>query len=253
VIHRRTQGDVAILQIEHGKVNALDAELLEDLDLALKETLQSPARAIVLTGTGSSFSAGVDLWRIVNDGAEYARRFVPLLERAFHTLFVFPRPVVVAVNGHAIAGGAILSCAADRSLMAAGRGRVGIPELRVGVPFPALALEIVRFALGERGAQETVISGATWGPEEAAQRGFVDTVVEPESLLETACAAAEDLSQLPAEAFSLVKQQLRTPALERAAAVARASGDAVLAAWCDPASHATIRAYLERTLGKRSG
>jgi enoyl-CoA hydratase len=253
VIHREDIGSLAILRLDHGKVSALDIELLAAIASTLADVERSGARAVVLTGTGGSFSAGVDLWRLVDGGAAYVERFLPLLDAAFRALFLFPRPVVAAVNGHAIAGGCILACACDRSLMVADRGRIGVPELRVGVPFPALALEIVRFAAGNRTAQEAVFTGATWSPEEACRRRLVDEIVASDELLERARSIAEELARLPVDAYRLAKTQLRRPAVERADRLARETGSEVVAAWSSPHTHAAIRAYLERTVGKRSG
>jgi len=70
--------------------------------------------------------------------------FLPELRRAFTRLAAFELPVVPAVNGHAIAGGLILAAAADWAVMAEGPGRAGVTELLVGVPFPAVALELLR-------------------------------------------------------------------------------------------------------------
>ena len=250
MIRREARGEVTVLTLEHGKVNALDIELLQDLIEVLEEAQRSPARALVLTGSGSSFSAGVDLWRVLDGGADYVKVFLPRLTHCFEKLFTFPRPVVAAVNGHAIAGGCIMDCACDRRLMAAGRGRMGIPELLVGLPFPTLPLEIMRAASSESVVAELALTGATHAPEEALRRGLVEAVVEPGDLLARACEVASSLAAMPPDAFALVKQQLRQPALERYRAFAREHDEFVLAEWIAPASATSIRQYLERTLSK---
>jgi enoyl-CoA hydratase len=250
MIRREERGPLTVLRLDHGKVNALDTELLRDLIEALHEAERSPARALVLTGSGGSFSAGVDLWRVLDGGADYIRVFLPLLTQCIEKLFTFPRPVVAALNGHAIAGGCIVACACDRRLMAAGRGRVGVPELLVGVPFPALALEIVRAATSESVTAELALTGQTYGTEEALRRGLVDAVVEPADLLERACEVASSLAAIPAAAFALVKRQLRQPALERYRRLAPEHDARVLAAWLAPESATAIRSYLDRTLSK---
>src|SRR4051794_27587744 len=146
MIERTSDDGILTLRLAHGKASALDVELLDALLRELDGAAEQ-ARALLLTGTGSIFSAGVDLFRLTRDGSDYVRRFLPLLSRCLRALFAFPRPVVAAVNGHAIAGGCILALASDIRLMAEGGGRIGVPELLVGVPFPAAALEIVRFAV----------------------------------------------------------------------------------------------------------
>ena len=130
---------IRILRMEHGKVQALDIELLGALDAAVARAEADAVGAVVVTGSGSAFSAGVDLFQFVNGGAAYVDAFLPVLTSALLRLFSLPRPVVAAINGHAIAGGAIIAWCADMRLMAAGPGRIGIPELRVGVPFPRRA------------------------------------------------------------------------------------------------------------------
>jgi len=245
------RGGVRVLTLEHGKVNALDVELLEALHTALGAAQEDSPGAIVLTGAGASFSAGVDLYRILDGGRVYIERYLPLLSACLMRLFVLPKPVVAAVNGHAIAGGAILAWACDRRLMAAGRGRIGVPELLVGVPFPVAALEIVRAATSDRVAAELALTGATCLPEEALQRAYIDAVVAPEALLDAACTAAESLRVLPPGAFALVKKQLRAPALARCERLGLAHDRAVSEAWCDPTSAAAIRAYLERTIARK--
>src|SRR4051812_22503253 len=108
MIERTQQDGVLTLRLAHGKVSALDVELLDAL-LRELDGVAEDVRALVLTGTGSIFSAGVDLFRLTRDGADYVRRFLPLLSRFFRALFAFPRPVVGAVNGHAIAGGCVIA------------------------------------------------------------------------------------------------------------------------------------------------
>lgn len=243
------RGEVAVLRMERGKANALDLELLESLSARLVEVEGSAARAVVLTGAGTIFSAGVDLFRLLDAGGDYLDRFLPALDSALRRLYLFPRPAVAAVNGHAIAGGAILALACDRRLMAAGAGRIGVPELVVGVPFPPLPLEIVRAALPPPAAQEAILLGRTYAAEEALARGLADEVVPPDELLERACRTAAELGALSPRAYALTKAQLRAPALARVDAAAGLAAE-VAAAWADPATHATIRAYLARTVGK---
>src|SRR5262245_47747317 len=148
MIELTSHGDIAILRMQHGKANALDLELCVALTKELETFRQSPSRALVIIGSHKIFSAGVDLLRVVEEGAPYVRTFLPAMNGTFETLFSLLKPVVAAVNGHAIAGGCILAGAADRRLMTRDGGRIGLPELLVGLPFPVVPLEIMRFAAG---------------------------------------------------------------------------------------------------------
>jgi enoyl-CoA hydratase len=249
-VRREDEGDVAVLRLEHGKVAALDLELLEGLGAALAELARENPASVVLTGTGSSFSAGVDLHRVVEGGREYIEPFLRALERTFRALFVFPRPIVAALNGHAIAGGLVLACACDRRLLARGNARLGVPELAVGVAFPALALEIVRGVMPARAMGDLLLRGHRVDGDAALALGLVDELVDADRLRARAVAAARELGALDARAFELTKAGWRSPALELLARTAAAHDAAVLEQWCAPATAAAIRGYLERTLGR---
>ena len=244
------RGDVAILTLAHGKANAFDVELSEALAERIDECARDSSRALVVTARGSIFSAGVDLLRVVNDGADYVARFLPALGRALETAFSFPKPMVAAVNGHAIAGGCILACAADRRLMARGSGRIGVPELLVGVPFPPVPLEIMRFAAAPHLLQGMIYKGATFDADLAVQHGLVDRSVDAGALVDEAIATASALAALPAQAFELTKRQLRAPALERMRAGRGELDRSAHAVWSAPETLAAIRAYIDRTFKK---
>jgi enoyl-CoA hydratase len=228
--------DVAVLRIEHGRVGALDVELLN----ALTEAVAACDRAVVITGSGSSFSAGVDLRQILDGGRSYTEELLVALSRTFRAVFDHPRPTVAAVNGHAIAGGCVLALACDLRLMSG--GRIGLTELAVGVPFPITALEIVRHALGSRAGQ-VLLGTQTEDRERALALGMVDELTEPAELLPRAVALATELAARPPEAYRLAKVQLHRPA--NAAIEANAGDDAaVLAGWASDDTRLRIEAAL---------
>jgi enoyl-CoA hydratase len=245
---------VTVIRMAHGKASALDVEFCRELTARLEKVKASSGGAVVLTGTGDIFSAGVDLLRLLSGGVEYLEIFLPAMRTLFETLFLFPKPVVAAVNGHAIAGGCILTCAADRRIMANGGGRIGINELLVGVPFPVVALEIVRFAVAPQHFQRLAYSGATVAPTEAQAMGFVDEVVEPQELMERARAIAEQMLSIPAPTFELTKRQLRGPAQEQIRAESAVFDRSVDEIWAHGDTHEVIRRFITRTFKKpRSG
>lgn len=242
--------DLAILRMAHGKANAMTTEFCRALTARLEELSTAPARAVVLTGTGRIFSAGVDLPRLVEGGVPYIREFLPALSEMLAAVFSYPKPLVAAINGHAIAGGCVLACAADRRLMAKEGGRIGVTELLVGVPFPAAAMEIMRHAAAPQYFEHAIFSGATFTPEEGMTRGLVDEIVEPEQLQGRAFSAAMALAALSPEAFALSKRQTRQPSLERLERVASRTDDEVTRIWCAYDTLDRIRDYVARTLKK---
>jgi enoyl-CoA hydratase len=249
MIDVKTSDGIAVVTMQHGKVNALDIEMCEAIATRFKD-LASDAKAVVLTGQGRAFSAGVDLVRLSHGGADYVRKFLPVLHRFFEAVFFHPKPVVAAVNGHAIAGGCVLAWCADRRIMARAPGRIGVTELLVGVPFPALAFEIVRHAVPKRYLAEVTYGGGTYEPETALARGFIDAVSEPTELMTEALAAARQLTALSPAAFAQNKMQIRQPVSERVAASGDAMDKMATDIWAAPATLDYIRAYVQRTLGK---
>lgn len=242
--------EVAILTLAHGKANLFDVEFSHAVADALDACAKSSARAAVITATGGIFSGGVDLRRLLDGGRAYAETFLPALGRAFDTAFAFPKPLVAAVNGHAIAGGCILACAADRRVMARGTGRIGVPELLVGVPFPTVALEIMRMTVPPPHLTTLIFTGETVIADRASELGLVDAAVEPERLVEEAVAWAAAMAALPPAAFAITKNQLREPVLARIQNGRARFDTAIHEYWAAPETLVTIRDYVQRTLKK---
>lgn len=252
MIHREDHGGVAVLRLEHGKANAIDAELFVELEARLDEVEGADAvRALVLTGTGGIFSAGVNLFKVRDSGADYVATFLPKLTGTLLRLFTLPLPVVAAVNGHAIAGGLILALACDRRVMAEGGGKLGLTELLVGVPFPTAALEIVRFQAPGRTGQDLILSGRTMSGREALALRLVDDVVPADELLARALEAAAGYGRIARPAYALSKRQLRAPAVALVERYRAAHDAEVVAAWSSPETRAAIAHYLEQTVGKK--
>jgi enoyl-CoA hydratase len=250
VIHESEANDIVTLRLAHGKASAIDLELAEAFAGQLDQIARRGAQALVLTGTGGIFSAGVDLFKLTAGGRDYVGRFLPALDRMFETLFMFPAPVVAAVNGHAIAGGCILACASDHRIMATGSARIGVPELRVGVPFPPLVVEILRAAIAPPHFSQLMYLGRTYEASEALTQGIVDELAAPDALAARAGAAAAELAATPSASFALTKRAMRLPALERARQTLESERTALLSAWSSEHTHAAIRAYLDKTLKK---
>lgn len=250
MIEVQAREEATLIRMAHGKASALDLEFATALAEALREAARSE-QPIILTGTRSIFSAGVDLFRILDEGPSYVESFLQSLDGLLLTAWKLEVPVVAAINGHAIAGGLILASCCDWRLMAAGGGRVGVPELRVGVPFPRLALEIVRARVPVEHFEMIVYGGETWEAQRALGLGLVDELVEPARLMDRAVELCRSLSSIPRDAFAITKRNMRSVALER---FERRGGDIderILKIWSSASTRAAIRGYLDRTIGKK--
>jgi len=246
VLDTEERSGVTVLRLRHGKVNALDLELVRAISAALGGV--APDRAVVVTGTGPAFSAGVDLRRIVDGGAAYVREFLPALAGMFMTVFDHPGPVLAAVNGHAIAGGCVIAAACDVRVMS--QGTIGLAELSVGVPFPPEGMEVMRNAIGPA-VGRLVLTAPLLDPAAAQSVGLIHDVVPPEELLDSVLARAQSMLRTPPEVFAFSKRQLQQPARDRIATSADETA-AVLSMWTSPSTLNAIAAYLD-ALGKRPG
>jgi enoyl-CoA hydratase len=233
------RGGITIVRLAHGKVNALDVELLA----AIAGTFSGldSGQPVVLTGAGRAFSAGVDLKRIADGGMDYVKVFRPALARAVKAVFDHPGPVVAAVNGHAIAGGCVLAAACDIRYMSG--GQIGLSEMRVGVPFPAIAFEMMRHVIGPA-ARRLVLDARLLSTQEALAIGLVDHVAAPESLLDEALAEAERLGKISPAVYEHTKRLIQKPARQLIEGITAAEEDMATALWGSPETQAAINGFM---------
>lgn len=248
MIERSSLGPARLLRLAHGKASALDLEFLRALTSELDATVHDEVRALVLTGSGSIFSAGVDLVRLRDAGDGYLKEFLPAMHRCFERLFFLPIPTIAAVNGHAIAGGGVLTLACDYKLMARGAARIGLPEHVVGVPFPVLVLEMVRATLSPPVAQEALLRGSIYSPDEALARGFVNELVEAPELLSRAESVAREFAAIAPTTYRLSKERLRRPVRDAVDAARGADDSLTHATWDSKEVRDAVREYVARTL-----
>ena len=249
MIERNDRDGIRTLTLAHGKVNAIDLELCQALTREFGEAQEPGIKGVILTGSGSSFSAGVDLFRLVSEGPDYVTRFLPALDDVLRRVLTFAKPVVAAVNGHAIAGGCILAAACDYRIMAHGTARIGIPELAVGVPFPALPLQIMAARVPDAAMRDLVFTGRTVVVDEATALGLIDETCPREMLLERAHEVARKRVAIRAAAFVLTKEAFYAPVLDRTKQLAGLN-ERVAEEWLQPHTSEAIRNYLARTIKK---
>ncbi len=251
-IERR--GAVALLTLDSPPANALGSPVLADLAAAAETLRTDDSRAVVLTGAGRFFSAGLDLFEVARlVTSPDAESFARLFDDVVTALFALEKPVVAAINGHAIAGGAVLAATADLRLIADSELKIGLTEIQVGVAFPTSALEVVRFSCGGRHLPEILYRGQTYGPAEAVTRGLADELVPAAELPGRALALAEELAAARPLAFSSSKRALRADYLARIRAAAGGGLDPVWRTWQTQDALQAMAAFRDRTLRKKAG
>jgi enoyl-CoA hydratase len=221
---------IAVVHIDRPPANALDPELGRALIETAEQLAGEPPRAAILTGTGGFFCAGLDLKLVPTLSGAQQREMVLGVSRLVHSWCVLPCPVVCAVNGHAIAGGLVLALTGDYRV-GCPVGKIGLTEVRVGVPYPLGAMAIVRHELEPASARVLTLAGRLVEPAEALKLGVLDELVEAELLLERAVAVADELASSPPDTYARVKRQVRGPLITELERIVRDEDDPLLEDW----------------------
>jgi enoyl-CoA hydratase len=207
-----TVGSTAILTLASDKVNALDPGVLGEVITFVDMCERDPRiTALMLTGKGSIFSAGLNVTDVLANDPSFSVSLLDTLQEALVRIFTCPLPTVAAINGPAIAGGCLLACAFDKRLIA-DSARIGVTELKVGVSFPTVAVELLRHVCGPW-AEQLMFDAGLLAAEEAVRVGLAHRSVPLPELHEVAITTAESLSSLDASAYALAKASSRRSVL----------------------------------------
>ena len=226
----QSRESTAIVRIDRPPANAMNPELIEEIVGATEALAQSLPDAVVIIGRDGFFSAGLDLNLVPNLDSAGQAAMIMGINRMVAAWYGFPRPVVGAINGHAIAGGIVLALCADYRVGAT-VGKLGLTETRVGVPYPANALGVVTAELSPPAARYLVMRAHLVDPSEALRLGLVDELAGPDAVLDRALDMAAELGAMPSDAYATVKQQLRGPALAAMRRVVESGTDPLAQGW----------------------
>ncbi len=201
----------AVVQLDNGKVNAINTELAKELGEAFR-LLEADENVggVVLTGRPHAFSAGLDIRSMVMGGTAKTKEFWEYYLDTLQVMVRFPKPFVCAITGYAPAGGTILACCADYRIMGIGEKHViGMHEFKMSLPIPELLSRIYAYTIGERTAWEAVQNAKLFHAESAQAIGLVDEVAAVEDVLELAEKQLEQYLKVYLPVFAKTKCYLR--------------------------------------------
>lgn len=228
--------------LDAGRGNALGSELLAAVTAAF-----DPARIevgpVVLTGRGRSFCTGLDLAEAADLDRAQMQELIDGFHRALQAVLVWPAPVIALLQGHALAGGALLALCADRRILVHGPARFGVHGVHLGVVYPQVAVEVARWRLGRARAEDLLYGGALRSGLRALREGLVDELVEAGESLER----AQELARRPAAA----KLELVRPVAEDLARIDPVARENWLDHWFDPATRERVLSARDALLGRR--
>lgn len=235
---------IAELALRRPPANALNTALVTALNGALQAEVASGCRAIVLTGLPGMFSGGLDVPELIDQPRAAIQEFWSCFFGLCRTLAESPVPVVAAISGHAPAGGAVLTLFCDYRIAVAGRFRIGLNEVRVGLPVPSTILLALAGVVGERTAARLAMRGDMPQMEEALALGLVDELVDTGQLMPRAREYAAELVALPPVAMNQTRRVARSALVQ--AMHASSDVEVTTAYWFSDETQTQMRALVAR-------
>jgi len=237
---------LAIITLSRGKSNALNREMITELDDMLNNISTDPAiGGVMIAGQENFFSAGLDLIELYSYTEDEARSFWDLFLRFIANITAFRKPIVAAINGHSPAGGCVIALACDTRVMAEGKFIIGLNEVPVGIIVPHSIFELYSFWLGKANASRSLLEGKLFTPEEALAIGLVDEVVKQESIMTAAERRVRKYMAFESNTWQQSKVNIRKDLIAVTSADQRVSLDIMLQQWWSPATRAILKTIID--------
>ena len=205
-------GDVYVLNLGDSE-NRFHPDWLVEVQGHLDEvTAADGPRALVTTATGKFFSNGLDLdW--LGQHASELKGYVISVHRLFERVLAMPVPTVAAIQGHAFAGGGMLSLAHDFRVMRADRGYFCLPEVDINIPFSRGMSALIQGRLSKKTAHEAMTTGRRYGGEDALAADIVERIAHEDDVLPTALEIARPLAGKAGSTLGIIKSRMYPDAL----------------------------------------
>lgn len=185
---------IAVITLKNGKVNAISPQIISEINSALDQA-EAASAVVILTGQAGIFSGGYDL-KTMKESSAAAVALVTQGSTLARRMLSFPFPIVGACSGHAIAKGGFLLLSCDYRIGSIGPFKIGLNEVTIGMTMHQAGIELARNRIPINYLTRSVINAELYDPKTAVLAGFLDTIVEPEQLMATAIAAANQLLTL---------------------------------------------------------
>ena len=205
-----TSEGIAEARLKRGRVNALNEQAVDEIGDCFQRLAADPnIGAVIFTGDGPFFSFGFDIPEFLSYSRESFLTFLTKFTSLYAYLFTYPKPLVAALNGHAIAGGCMLALACDYRIMVSGKAKISLNEITFGSSVFAGSVEMLKFLVGGKNAQAILYDGAMYSAQAASQLGMIDQISSDEKLVEEARKVARCLADKDEAAFRSMKGLLR--------------------------------------------
>lgn len=198
---------IAKISLDNGKANAISLEVATDLISALDKAKEE-AKAVLICGNPGIFSAGFDL-KVIAQGMDAAQAMLNQGMLMTEKIYSHPQPVITACEGHAVGMGVFIMLAADYRVGAAGEFAIRLPETAIGMPFTTILKVIAKTHISPTHHARAIVQSRPYSPQQAAEIGMLDEVVEPDKVIDQAMLRAKELIELPADQYATNKLYMR--------------------------------------------
>lgn len=238
-------GDVALLRLDNGVTNAIGPTMLDDLFAALAD-IEGGCRGLVLAGGPKFFSMGLDLPALLALEKAAMSGFFFRFNALALALYTLPMATVCAASGHVIAGGTILALTCDYRYATDEEKKIGLNEIKLGLPVPFLADLMLRQLVGDRAATPLLYDGSFITTGHARRIGLIDETLPADQLESRALARAAESAQCLPPAFAEIKANRVEMIRRRYEQRAKAKNDAFLACWFSPEGQKRLKQAAEK-------
>lgn len=207
-IRTETSEELLIITMARAKANALNAEMVEQMNEAIENAAgDAGVRGVVIASNQARFfSGGFDATEVFYYDQETMREFFGRFIDLYEAMINLPKPVVAAISGHAFAGGAVLALASDARVMCEGPFGFALNEINLGLALPPGMIRMAAAAVGPVKAREMVLQGMTFTPRQSLDAGLASEIAEPEAVLERSINLARELAAKPPLTFARIKR-----------------------------------------------
>ena len=253
-LKRIDKGEYTIVQMDRGKVNAINAEMLSELQQVFRNLEDdAPVHGVILTGKPHFFSAGLDLIELIQYDQEQISSFFEALGTLYIQLVRFPKPFISAITGHAPAGGCVLAVTSDNRYMAEGEKYViGLNEVAVNIQISQSLTEAYAFWMGDGRASRYILEGKLLSGSEALSAGLVDELLPLDQVLGRAEAQMQTYLNADPQIWLNTKKKVRKHWLDKLDPDPSRSLAEAATLWWKPEIRRKMEAYVNSFSNKKN-
>jgi enoyl-CoA hydratase/carnithine racemase len=241
-------GDIAVVRMNRGKVNAINSDAVDDLTERFARLKNDQRiKAVIFTGQQKFFSFGFDVPELLTYSRETLKDFFMRFTHLKNDLFLYPKPLIQALNGHTIAAGCMLALTGDFRIMVSEGAKISLNEVNIGASVFAGSVEMLKFCAGQRNAELILTSGQMYSPNEAFQLRMVDKLSTSDTLMDEAMKVASEYAAKNPGAFRSIKGLLRRPAVKESSRREEEVIDEFVDVWFSEQSQAQLANVLIRS------